>query len=387
MAITLAKLCEDTEKKYNMKLLAGSGGLENIVRWVHMVEDREVPDFLHGNELVFTTGIGHINGGGGLTTFVKNLREHSAVGVVINLGPYISYVPEEVVRYCEANDFPLYTLPWEIHIIDITFDFCRRIIENEKYEVSVAEAFKNIIVAPSEISSYLSVFEKSGFSQSSNFRILIVDFFQGEKKVTEWVEENNRMKLWKSLTRSSHASTMFIKDGRIVVIRQNCDQAEMGRVQVALQKSIESTHLDFIIGYSDDECGLEYIPMLYKQALAAHTTALAEHKQIAGYHSIGMDKLILGVESYRVLESFVAGVLSPISTYDKHNKTDYEKTLREYLDNGGSVKAVAEKSGVHRNTINYKIKQIREIFNLELSEREKAELILAFRIKDLLKYI
>ena len=53
MAISLLQLCTNVERKYSMKLIAGSAGLENTVRWVHMVEDSEVPDFLHGNELIF----------------------------------------------------------------------------------------------------------------------------------------------------------------------------------------------------------------------------------------------------------------------------------------------------------------------------------------------
>ena len=49
MAISLSQLCENAEKSYSMRLVAGSGGMENTVRWVHIVEDSEVPDFLHGN--------------------------------------------------------------------------------------------------------------------------------------------------------------------------------------------------------------------------------------------------------------------------------------------------------------------------------------------------
>ena len=60
MAISLSQLCANAEKDHEMKLIAGSAGLENTVRWVHMVEDSEVPGFLHGNELIFTTGIGHV---------------------------------------------------------------------------------------------------------------------------------------------------------------------------------------------------------------------------------------------------------------------------------------------------------------------------------------
>ena len=45
MAITIAKLCENAKAKYDMELVAGKGGVENTVRWVHMVEDKEVPTF------------------------------------------------------------------------------------------------------------------------------------------------------------------------------------------------------------------------------------------------------------------------------------------------------------------------------------------------------
>ncbi len=92
MAITLVQLCRNAEQTYYMKLIAGSGGMDNTVRWVHMVEDSEVPDFLNGNELVFTTGIGHY-GTDWLPAFVKSLKEHNAAGVVLNLGPYIDTVP------------------------------------------------------------------------------------------------------------------------------------------------------------------------------------------------------------------------------------------------------------------------------------------------------
>ncbi|MFI3313427.1 MAG: PucR family transcriptional regulator ligand-binding domain-containing protein, partial [Eubacteriales bacterium] len=57
MAMTLSKLCKDAEKSYELKLVAGKSGMENPVRWIHIVEDLEVPDFLQGGELVFTTGI------------------------------------------------------------------------------------------------------------------------------------------------------------------------------------------------------------------------------------------------------------------------------------------------------------------------------------------
>ena len=82
MAVTLDKLYISIEEKYNMKLVAGKDGLKNVIRWVHMVEDSEVPNFLHGNELIFTTGIGRLDTADKILEFVQGLQKHNAAGLV-----------------------------------------------------------------------------------------------------------------------------------------------------------------------------------------------------------------------------------------------------------------------------------------------------------------
>ena len=103
MAITMRKLCEDAKSKYDMELVAGKSGIENTVRWVHMVEDREVPDFLHGGELIFTTGIGHIESDDRMLEFTRNLYAHGAAGVVFNIGPYIKRIPPRCHKLCKPK--------------------------------------------------------------------------------------------------------------------------------------------------------------------------------------------------------------------------------------------------------------------------------------------
>lgn len=159
MSITLSKLCRDTETKYNLKLIAGKGGMSTPVRWVHIIEDREVPDFLHGNELIFTTGIAHLQNEP-MLAFTKKLRSRNAAGLVVNIGPYLTGVPDEVIEYCDKENFPIFTLPWNIYIIDITYDFCRRIIENEKLETSAVQAFRNLIANPADSERYMPVLEE-----------------------------------------------------------------------------------------------------------------------------------------------------------------------------------------------------------------------------------
>ncbi len=135
MAVTVRQLFKNAEQLYRAKLIAGEEGLDNLVEWVHIVEDSEVGLFLHGGELVFTTGI--VDGSDEwLMDFAKNLHESQASAFVINLDVYIPVVPVELITYCNEIKMPLYTIPWETRQVDMTRDFCQKIIENENTETS-----------------------------------------------------------------------------------------------------------------------------------------------------------------------------------------------------------------------------------------------------------
>ncbi|MPN59404.1 hypothetical protein SDC9_207125 [bioreactor metagenome] len=86
-----------------------------------------------------------------------------------------------------------------------------------------------------------------------------------------------------------------------------------------------------------------------------------------------------------VLRELEGEFLGPLREYDAKNGTDLISTLRCYLENDASVQLLSSLTGVHRNTINYKIKQIRRILGRELTEEHKLKLLLAFYMQDLLK--
>jgi DNA-binding PucR family transcriptional regulator len=384
MSITLKKLCTDTEMKYNLKLIAGKEGMENSVRWVHMVEDRQVPDFLHGGELVFTTGIGHISRES-LPEFVKRLKQHNAAGVVINIGPYLSELPESVIDYCNRESFPLFTLPWNVYITDITYDFCRRIIENEKLETTAAEAFKNMLLNPKQSEKYFPFLEQQGFGRATDYRVLSVKFFKNGKNVTEQFERNNHIKLWNILAKSKfYPSAMFTARNRLIVIRQDIDDKTAVNLNDILSVIAEQKEITYFMGISTPGKGYKSVPRLLKEADAAYRTAKSDSSSCAFYRDIGINKIILGVSDKEILKSFAAEQLQEISDYDRMYKTDYYDVLHQYLLCDSSVMAVADKYGLHRNTVNSKMKAIKSIFNLELTAEKKAELLLAFKIKAIL---
>ena len=382
MAISLSQLCANAEKSYAMKLIAGIGGTENTVRWVHIVEDSEVPDFLHGNELIFTTGIGH-SGNEWLRDFVISLRKKGAVGLVVNIGPHITSVPSPVIVYCEQNDFPLFTIPWSSRIVDISYDFCRRIIGNEKHESSVGEAFRAIIKDPAALKNYGDLLGRSGFGEKSKYTVITVSVMSDGANVTGSAVQSMDMSIWRTIKHSNYHSSLFMQGGSLTVVRQNCTDEEIKRFCEELKK-LAANGGDVFMGVSHTVSGLTEVGEAYEQAEAARCMSVLQKRVLTDYGGIGIMKLVFGVKNTNILREFVRENLGTLRRFDVERNADYCDTLRLYLTHNGSVNEVAEAAGVHRNTINIKMRAIRDVLGHELDDGAKSSLILAFLIEEVL---
>jgi len=385
MAITLSKLCANAEKTYGMKLVAGKSGMGNYVRWVHMIEDLEVADFLHGNELVFTTGIGQL-GTEWLVEFVKNLHRQDAAGLVVNIGPYIGSVPPKAIVYCETNGFPLLTVPWAVRLIDVTYSFCHRIIAVEENNLGLITAFRNLIFSPDDKEAYCHVLERRGFHDESDYIVMVADI-QIDGKPIETNKWNSIQLIFRQiLGENTHPVCMFLQENSLVIIRKRCDANRIKSLVVKLNAAIKEriSNISLHVGISDAGHGYAGIALCYKEAAATMKIAGLKEETFFRYCDLGIYALLLGVDDKQILRNFLHNTLGPLMEFDSKNNAGYMETLLCYLQNDGSVNAVANSMDLHRNTVNYRLKAIREILNTKLQNEDKMNMLLAFHIRTLL---
>lgn len=385
MAITLSRLFANSEKNYNIKLIAGQRGMKNLVRWVHMVEDREVPGFLHGNELILTTGIAQ-TGTQWIEVFVRNLRKHGAIGLILNVGPYIKSIPQKVIEYCNENEFPLFTVPWEIHLIDVTFDFCHRIIANEENETSIATAFRNLIFSPENKEAYVSALERRGFHNYGEYTLLLMQADRNGSLVSgdEW--HNIQFIMQSVLKNIDKPFCIFDQENYLVMTASGVNSSQMEAYAKILNNELlnQFQNVTVNVGISETVTGYFDMQSCYKQAFTASNTAKLWNRKILKYQDTGIYKLIYAVGDTSVLKRYVEDTFRNITDYDSLHNTDYLNTLKSYLENNGSIQKVSNQMQVHRNTINYKMKFIRENFGIKLEYSDIASLWLAFNIKEII---
>ena len=384
MAITLAQMIQNADKVYEMRLVAGRAGLSGFVRWVHIVEDSEIPEFMNGNELVFTTGIGH-SGSEWLTEFAENLYKSKAAGLVVNLGQYIKSIPRETVSFCEQNAFPLFTLPWKVKLIDVTYDFCHRIISSEESETSLAAAMKNLIFQPQRRSEYAPVLERKGFHDIGKYCVTAVGIELPGKNISAEDWRRILFSARRVFANTRFASCMFVQERILIIVQRN--SAKTDDSDEKLKSAIFECFSEkpaIHIGTSSVGLGYEGISFGYKEAVAAMKLARIKEKEYMSYDEIGVYKILFGVRSSAILADYVESTLGALIDNDRKTGENAAELLKCYLYNNCSVMETAEKLNVHRNTINHRLKSIREFLQTEFTEEEKMNLMIAFCAKEML---
>jgi hypothetical protein len=374
MAIKLSELYKSTSKK-DMKLIAGKNGINNIVSWVHMIESIETSIFLDGQELAFITGIAleKFDLKENLYELVEHTYNHHASGIVINTGPYIEEIPEEVIQFCDENNFPLFEVPWHTHIANLMKDFCYQITISDRVSFELSGALKNAIFFPSQHELYIPYLESHGFRTKWSYCIAVIEIFNQNGMAA--VNDKKSAKILKSIENIvySYERTFVLElDGKFVLAFAEYTQEEIKNIIDEIKNRCmeilkNNEKIYFCIG--ENTKNIESIGKSARQAmdvLKLHRKK-GSSNEVSMYRDLGVYKLLLAIEDKEIIKEFYQETIKELVQTDELKGSDLVTVLDSYLKNSGSIKAVSEQLFYHKNTVCYKLAKIEEIIGCNLS--------------------
>lgn len=385
MSIIVEKLLQKANV-YHVTLVAGEKGLNRTVHWFHMVENMTFAEFIEEKSLVFTSGIA-LDQNLDLFTLVEAQIKQKASGTLLNLGPYIPQVPQDVIDLCNEHSYPLMICPWKVRIPDIMKLFSNLLLNVEKTEVELGSALRNAIAFPNLKDLYAQTLYQYGFQENGFYTLGIMKPDLNSARLSPHKTEQMVQAVERILMSSGEKSFVIHSEGEFILLFCNYkEEAILKTVNRIL--TVLLTYWDaFYLGLGSTLQNLDHISTSYRQALKMmHFHRKGNKKnEFYLYRDLGLYKLFFAIENPDVLKEYYHDCLGSLEEHDLKKNTNYVEVLKLYLENNGSINETAQILFLHRNTVNYKIRKIEEMLGYSLSEIEtRSKLYIALCLKNIL---
>jgi sugar diacid utilization regulator len=129
------------------------------------------------------------------------------------------------------------------------------------------------------------------------------------------------------------------------------------------------------------------LPHSYDEAVRALTVRRRSQEPYGstGFEELGLCRMMGTGDGEREADRFVREWLGRLLDYDARHHTELVMTLSCYLESGGSYDATSETLVIHRSTVRYRLRRIREITGHDLGAVEtRLNLHIATRIRHVL---
>ncbi len=390
MAVRFWEMYEETREQFKLNIVAGKAGMDTVVSWVHMLEDETIVSRFHGEELAITTGM-KADQPDWLLKVVTEMSQEDCAGIIINTGMYMERIPEEVIEWCNEHNFPILEMPWEISITELIQDYCMRIIDQKQFEKKISNAFREVIQGRFKEADVRQVlgerYDIEGTFQA--FCIYVKKTMEDELSYNQAVIKlENLFGLWKGNDKINASYGLIRMEVFLVLILNNRKEKYYTELPELILQSFAtfSREKRFYLGIGPRVIHLENLPTSYKRARTAMKMSRGTGREMVDFEEMGFFKLLFSIDDTDILISYANEILGPLEEYDISHGSAYVDTLRSYIKNDRSLIRVAEDTFTHRNTVNYRIQNIKRILKCELKDCEELfPYQVAFYIRDMSK--
>ena len=370
MGFTIEDMLVVSQDRYKMKMEAGSGGWSNSISWLLVLEDLTIIQNFTGKELAVTTGLG-FQKEEDMLRLVEELSRHNSSGLIVNTGFYVKEIPVSVKKFCDTNGFPLLTVPWEIILADLIKDLTIRIFVQSSTDEQISGALIHAIEQPEAQDLYTRELLPH-YDLDGTFQVALIS--TGDLDRMDTVERKRiayRMHLY--LTNLTHNGHFFYYASYFVVIMNAIGEKESEQIleSFADRIRVKMPNRNVYIGVSDQVRDIVNLHLAYKRARAAVEMAAKRGRNLQYFDRMGMYRMLYLVEDRALLHDLSDKPLAPLIEYDKEHDGDYVATLESYLQCGGSIKAMSKELFIHRNTILYRMANIKKLLGCSLESPEE----------------
>lgn len=361
-----------------LRLRAGQAALGHPVRWPYVAENADIADWVMGGELVFVTGINHPRDEANLLLLVRQAVERATAGLVILTGAeYIQAIPASVIAEAERLGLPLLEQPYGLKMVVVTQAIGTALVQQQMLGSSRQHVLAQLLEGDyqsldvllqraTSLDLPLSVPRQVALLRLQNSEQL----FDGEAADNgERLLRDHRQCLQQSLEQCLQTlgdALPLISQGEHWIALLPCtgsqDEQRNRRLLSELLGNLDERLQPqrAVLGLSTGGHPPQRFALALGQARQALVAAQAfpERLGLCSFNELGVIELLAAIRDRSLLERFVERTLGPLIGDDSRHEPVLMPTLEAWFFENANLALAAQRLGVHRNTLSYRVQRI-----------------------------
>ncbi len=374
------------------KVLTGSAGMQNEIRWVNIIEILDDLRHIETGEFLITTAYDlNMENETRQRELIDYLTRKGLAALAIQTGHYIQKIPSYFIKLAAEHGIPVIEIPFETSFKELTRGLLgelmrrNRFLEeaNSDYEGNQLQA---TIRRSRELLNRLKLGENPDYFNNellemhilpdAAFYIIAIKAFPLDHSETLDGEQAEPLLLEPGLIHllTQHKLSFLAGplDGNYMLLLQAGKQPPEQLLSIARrilnELRLVFPQFKFIAGASSIRDNLTTAGIAMEEAQKAMHIAgldLIDAGELLSYDNLGIFKILSEIQNSEPLKSIFQETVSPLLAYDERTRGELMQTLRVYLKHL-NISRSSRELFIHRHTMKYRLNQIEELTKLPL---------------------
>jgi sugar diacid utilization regulator len=369
------------------RVVAGHKGLDNPIRWTHILDHPDVAAWVKGGEILLTSGLGIYDDPQAQTKYMREAAEMKIAAVFVAVQEYMPQTTRQMRALADQYSLPLVELPQTTPFVEVTEAILRRLAARSPD--AEREYLLDALLAGNlpESEEAMKRLAETGIEPDQPAVVAVAQF--AGAAIDTGLGDEERQTLITALNQAPRRAVLINKPDRVVAIYPSPAREKSS---VPFARSLEelprpSSKRPVRVGIGRLARKLADFPISYREAEEAlFIAALTDGgKVVRHYNDLGVWRLILRIKDVTELQRFADYYLNPVVAHDLDQQTGWLRTLETYLDQNGNLRATARALNLHRNTITYQLEHISRLLEKDLGDPEvRLSIQVALKVRRLL---
>lgn len=367
------------------KVVAGTGGMERGIRWSYKAENINFEKWVHGQELLIISGPVTQRKNFDLYRTIEKAIELKMSCALLLVGEnYVTQIDEKVIDLAEKNDFPLFTMPWDVPLLDF-FEELGHAIAYLDDRKDIQDSLLAEIIFGNSINVHNIEYKCQQMGQDIS---VMEQVFVLHPEDLSNDEVRSYAEVLKGLfAKKEYPAIISCYGDRMIGFMKDCSGCRQIITEIfdEFTAFLQSEHegICYTLNIGETCSSLSKLQKSFHET--SRTNAILEHihrvNEVVFYDQMGFYRLLMSYENTEPMKRFVDEVLGEILAYDKKNHTQLIGTMWAYFGSDCNLQRTADRLFSHKNTVKYRLQRIEQITGRDFDNRfESQELYNALMI-------